>query len=100
MVKFTFCARVDFLQKYLASEVLCTSMRYILVIISLYLACEVHWKCMEFHPMGMLYCCHVTGKLTPKPLLIRNNGIMSLRLRFRGHGVHWNNGAMRLRLRF
>ena len=35
-----------------------------------------------FHPMGMLYCCHVTGKLTPKPVLIRNNGIMRLRLRF------------------
>ena len=29
-----------------------------------------------FHPMGMLYCCHVTGTLTPKPVLIRNNGIM------------------------
>ena len=21
-----------------------------------------------FHPMGMLYCCHVTGKLTPRPV--------------------------------
>ena len=45
-----------------------------------------------FHPMGMLYCCHVTGKLTPKPVLLQSNGAMWIcgfvDLWIRGQSVH------------
>ena len=38
--------------------------RYIRYIYELYLKLRY----IYFHPMGMLYCCHVTGKLTPRPV--------------------------------